>query len=93
MPTVRVAVCNTLIAMLDGSKQYLSLASERYLNKKNPIRSIFSRTMACRESKSSFTSLSEHLASILKDMHSGLIYAVKREQNIQVLGLIMKVEQ
>ncbi|KAI9497177.1 hypothetical protein BDB00DRAFT_881731 [Zychaea mexicana] len=27
--TVRTAVCNTLIAMLDGSKQYLSVASER----------------------------------------------------------------
>ena len=27
--TVRAAVCNTLIAMLDGSKQYLSVASER----------------------------------------------------------------
>ncbi|KAI9263033.1 hypothetical protein BY458DRAFT_534417 [Sporodiniella umbellata] len=28
--TVRIAVCNTLIAMLEGSKQYLSLAIERY---------------------------------------------------------------
>lgn len=29
MVTVRAAVCSTLIAMLDGSKQYLSLALER----------------------------------------------------------------
>ncbi|KAI8335128.1 hypothetical protein BC941DRAFT_462137 [Chlamydoabsidia padenii] len=29
MVTVRVAVCHTLIAMLDGSKQYLSMASKR----------------------------------------------------------------
>ncbi|KAI7862932.1 hypothetical protein BDF14DRAFT_1734969, partial [Spinellus fusiger] len=27
--TVRITVCNTLIAMLEGSKQYLSIASER----------------------------------------------------------------
>lgn len=30
MVTVRTAVCNALIAMLDGSKQYLGVASERY---------------------------------------------------------------
>lgn len=31
MATVRIAVCNTLISMLDASKQYLSVASDRYV--------------------------------------------------------------
>ncbi|KAF7722562.1 HEAT repeat-containing protein 6 [Apophysomyces ossiformis] len=70
--SVRSAVCNTLVAMLDGSKQYLSIASDR-------------------ESKSSFTSRSEQLAAILRDVHSGLVYALLKEEQPQVLILIMKV--
>ncbi|KAI8144021.1 hypothetical protein BJV82DRAFT_74471 [Fennellomyces sp. T-0311] len=70
--TVRTAVCNTLMAMLDGSKQYLSVASER-------------------SSKSSFTSLSERLASTLCDFHAGLICALDKEQHPQVLALMMKL--
>ncbi|KAI9310897.1 hypothetical protein BX666DRAFT_1868726, partial [Dichotomocladium elegans] len=31
MSTVRTAVCNTLIALLEGSHQYLGVASERYV--------------------------------------------------------------
>ncbi|KAG0177249.1 HEAT repeat-containing protein 6 [Apophysomyces sp. BC1021] len=72
MLSVRSAVCNTLVAMLDGSKQYLSIASDR-------------------ESKSSFTSLSEHVAYILRDVHSGLVYALLKEEQSQVLTSIMKV--
>ncbi|KAG1453298.1 hypothetical protein G6F55_008215 [Rhizopus delemar] len=74
MTTVRVAVCNTLIAMLEGSKQYLSLAIESTQNK-----------------KSSFTSLSENLGSILHDIHMGIIYALQKEQTTQVLSMIMNV--
>ena len=44
-----------------------------------------------RDSKSSFTSLSERVASILRDFHAGLIYALEKEQQPQVLTLIMKL--
>ncbi|CEG82256.1 hypothetical protein RMATCC62417_16357 [Rhizopus microsporus] len=70
--SVRIAVCNALIAMLNGSKQYLSLAIEK-------------------SKKSSFTTLSEHLGSIIHDMHKGIIYALQKEQTVQTLVMIMNV--
>ncbi|CEP10827.1 hypothetical protein [Parasitella parasitica] len=73
MVTVRTAVCNTLVSMLDGSKQYISLAQES------------------ERKKSSFTSLSENLGSIIRDLHQGLIYALRKEQSNPVLTLIMHV--
>ncbi|CAO3628299.1 unnamed protein product [Cunninghamella blakesleeana] len=72
MMAVRITVCHTLIAMLDGSKQYLNVASER-------------------EVKSSFTSLSERLASILKDLHLALVYSLLKESQMEVQCLILKV--
>ncbi|CDH49671.1 heat repeat-containing protein 6 [Lichtheimia corymbifera JMRC:FSU:9682] len=72
MITVRTAVCNALIAMLDGSKQYLGVASER-------------------DTKSSFTSLSQQLASILRDFHSAVIHALSKEEHPQVTALIFKL--
>ncbi|KAL0080879.1 hypothetical protein J3Q64DRAFT_1200073 [Phycomyces blakesleeanus] len=70
--TVRTAACNALIAMLEGSKQYLSIASER-------------------DTKSSFTSLSERVASILRDLHAGIMIALNKEQTPQVQALLLKV--
>ncbi|CAO3646136.1 unnamed protein product [Cunninghamella echinulata] len=72
MMAVRITVCHTLIAMLDQSKQYLNVASER-------------------EGKSSFTSLSERLASIVRDLHLSLIYALRKENQFEVQCLILKV--
>ncbi|CAO3699713.1 unnamed protein product [Rhizopus stolonifer] len=72
--TVRIAVCNTLIAMLEGSRQYLSLAIENSKIK-----------------KSSFTSLSENLGSILHDMHKGITFSLQKEQVPQVQSTIMHV--
>lgn len=37
MQNVRAAVCNTLMSILDGSKQYLSLAQERQVKPQNPF--------------------------------------------------------
>lgn len=71
--TVRAAVCNTIISMLDGSKQYLSLALES------------------EKSKSSFTSLSENLGSMIRDIHRGLVYALRKEQTNQILNMLMNV--
>ncbi|EPB90414.1 hypothetical protein HMPREF1544_02780 [Mucor circinelloides 1006PhL] len=73
MVTVRTAVCNTLVSILDGSKQYLSIAQESDKN------------------KSSFTSLSENLGSIVRDVHQGLIYGLAKEQSKQVLTLMMHI--
>ncbi|KAI8070052.1 armadillo-type protein [Gongronella butleri] len=72
LPAVRKTVCQTLIAMFDGSSQYLSVASER-------------------DTKSSFTSLSENLASLLRDLHLGLAHALLNEKDTDVLSMIMKV--
>ncbi|KAL1927140.1 hypothetical protein VTP01DRAFT_5103 [Rhizomucor pusillus] len=74
MTTVRIAVCNTLISMLDASKQYLSVASDR-------------------ETKSSFTSLSERLASILRDLHAAVRQALRKEASEQVLQVILQLIQ
>ncbi|CAO3627309.1 unnamed protein product [Mucor fragilis] len=71
MVTVRTAACNTLVSILDGSKQYLSIAQES------------------DKSKSSFTSLSENLGSIIRDVHQGLIYGLGKEQSTHVLTLMM----
>ncbi|KAI9478694.1 MAG: hypothetical protein EXX96DRAFT_256100 [Benjaminiella poitrasii] len=72
MVHVRSAVCNSLIAMLDGSKHYLSLALES------------------DKHKSSFTSLSENLGSMIHDIHQAFIYSLDKEQTTQVLTLIMQ---
>ncbi|KAM3582483.1 hypothetical protein VKS41_005129 [Umbelopsis sp. WA50703] len=59
--TVRLAVSNLLITILDGSKQFLSVAIER-------------------DAKStSFTSLSEKVAAIARDLHNGLWCALELE--------------
>ncbi|KAI8379389.1 uncharacterized protein BYT42DRAFT_324747 [Radiomyces spectabilis] len=43
------------------------------------------------DAKTSFTSLSGKLASILRDCHQGLICVIEREQDPRILGLVMKV--
>lgn len=43
------------------------------------------------KNKSSFTSLSENLGSIIRDVHQGLIYGLAKEQSKQVLTLMMHI--
>jgi hypothetical protein len=43
------------------------------------------------KSTSSFTSLSENLGSIIRDIHRGLIYSLGKEKSNQVLGMMMNV--
>lgn len=44
-----------------------------------------------RDTKSSFTSLSQQLASILRDFHSAVIHALSKEEHPQVTALIFKL--
>ncbi|RUP45427.1 hypothetical protein BC936DRAFT_148199 [Jimgerdemannia flammicorona] len=71
--TVRAAACNALVAILDGAKQYLSVAAERDV-----------------KLSSSFTSLSEKMASITRELHVGLARAMDRETHQAVLVLLFK---
>ncbi|KAJ3047828.1 HEAT repeat-containing protein 6 [Rhizophlyctis rosea] len=78
LPKVRLAACAALAALLDGSKQYLSVADDR-------------------ETKVSFTSLSQKVAGQLKDVHLGLVQAVDIEvqpvllaQEIRCLSVLVK---
>ncbi|RUS23174.1 armadillo-type protein [Endogone sp. FLAS-F59071] len=71
--TVRVAACNALMAILDGAKQYLSVAAERDA-----------------KSGSSFTSLSEKMAFITRELHIGLAATIVKETHQAVLVLLFK---
>lgn len=44
-----------------------------------------------RDTKSSFTSLSQQLASILRDFHSAVIHALAKEDHPQVTALVFKL--
>ncbi|KAH8552224.1 hypothetical protein BGW37DRAFT_302964 [Umbelopsis sp. PMI_123] len=72
-PTLRLAVSNVLMGMLDGSKQYLSVA-------------------VARDAKStSFTSLSEKVAAISRDLHNGLWCALELETNATITLQLFKL--
>ncbi|ORY95567.1 hypothetical protein BCR43DRAFT_305180 [Syncephalastrum racemosum] len=72
-PTVRMAACNSMTAILENARTYFSVASES------------------ANAKSSFTSLSERTASILRDIHTAIMQVMTKEDNDAVLGHIMKV--
>ncbi|KNC98329.1 uncharacterized protein SPPG_09399 [Spizellomyces punctatus DAOM BR117] len=77
-PKVRHAACAALMAFLEGSKQYLSVAEDSTI-------------------KTAFTSLSQKLAEQLREIHQGLLKAVKEEtqpllltQELKCLGVLIK---
>ncbi|KAI8905299.1 armadillo-type protein [Powellomyces hirtus] len=80
-PKVRHGACAALMAFLDGSKQYLSVAEDSSTTRQ----------------PTSFTSLSAKLAEQLREIHEGLITAVKEEtwplllaQELRCLTVLVK---
>lgn len=96
-PTVRMAVCNSMTAILENARTYFSVASERYIKRKEETHENRKLTIflfsASANAKSSFTSLSEQTASILRDIHAALMQVMAKEDNDAVLSHIMKVKR
>ncbi|KAK9764502.1 hypothetical protein K7432_007922 [Basidiobolus ranarum] len=67
----RMNTCETLVLMVDRSRQYLSAADDR-------------------DTKSSFTSLSQKLGKLTRYLHHGLVILLKKEMHPDVLTRLLK---
>lgn len=84
---VRSVASSTLTIIIDGSKNYLLAANERYLF----IYLSFTHPVSAKTKTGSFTPFSQTLGSMIREIHNGLSAALDSEKNTSSLNQILKV--